>query len=51
VLSRLIPGGGPALTLHPSIDAAALRTLKPSVSIHGAQLRNQLIRKEAAVAA
>jgi hypothetical protein len=51
VSSKLIPGAGPALTLHPSIDAAALRTLKPSVSIHGADLRNQLIRKEAAVAA
>jgi nitrite reductase/ring-hydroxylating ferredoxin subunit len=51
MLSRLIPGASPTLTVHPSIDAAALRTLKPSVSIHGAQLRNQLIRKEAAVAA
>jgi nitrite reductase/ring-hydroxylating ferredoxin subunit len=50
-LSRLIPGADPTLTVHPSIDAAALRTLKPSVSIHGADLRNQLIRKEAAVAA
>jgi nitrite reductase/ring-hydroxylating ferredoxin subunit len=51
MLSKLIPGAGPTLTVHPSIDAAALRTLKPSVSIHGAQLRNQLIRKDAAVAA
>jgi nitrite reductase/ring-hydroxylating ferredoxin subunit len=51
MLSKLISGAGPSLTVHPSIDAAALRKLKPSVSIHGAELRNQLIRKEAAVAA
>jgi nitrite reductase/ring-hydroxylating ferredoxin subunit len=47
----LIPGLGNPLTIRPSIDAAALRALKPTVSLHGAQLRAELTKNNAAIAA
>jgi hypothetical protein len=42
---------GTPLTVHAAVDAAALRVLKPSVSLHGAQLRAQLLTNRAAIAA
>ena len=47
----LIPGLGNPLTIRPSIDAAALRALKPTASLHGAQLRAELTMNNAAIAA
>jgi nitrite reductase/ring-hydroxylating ferredoxin subunit len=47
----LIPGLGNPLTIRPSIDAAALRALKPTASLHGAQLRAELTSNNAAIAA
>lgn len=44
-------GRGNPLTIHAAVDAAALRVLKPSVSLHGAQLRAQLLASGAAIAA
>lgn len=49
-LLGVTPALGDPLTVHSSIDAAALRVLKPTVSLHGAQLRADL-RSGAAVAA
>lgn len=42
---------GNPLVVHSFIDAAALRALKPSVSLHGAELRARLIANPAAAAA
>lgn len=47
----LMLGGGKPLTVHSAIDAAALRVLKPTASLHGAQLRAKLMTNNAAVAA
>jgi nitrite reductase/ring-hydroxylating ferredoxin subunit len=44
-------GAGNPLTVHDAVDAAALRVLKPSVSIRGAELRAQLQLSNAAMAA
>jgi nitrite reductase/ring-hydroxylating ferredoxin subunit len=46
-----IPGLGNTLTVRSSIDAAALRTLKPTASLHGAELRAKLTMNDAAIAA
>ena len=40
-------GAGAPFTLHPAIDGAALRVLKPSASIHAAALRAQLTAEPA----
>jgi nitrite reductase/ring-hydroxylating ferredoxin subunit len=50
-LRGLMFGSGAPLTVHAAVDAAALRVLKPSVSLHGAHLRAQLLTNRAAVAA
>jgi hypothetical protein len=50
-LRGLMFGRGNPLTVHAAVDAAALRELKPSGSLHGAQLRAQLLPNRAAVAA
>jgi hypothetical protein len=42
---------GSPLMVHSSIDGAALRALKPSVSLHGAELRARLMANPAAAAA
>jgi nitrite reductase/ring-hydroxylating ferredoxin subunit len=42
---------GNPLTVHSSIDAAKLRVLKPTASVHGAELRAGLISNNAAAAA
>jgi hypothetical protein len=47
----LLPGLGNPLTVRSSIDAAALRALKPTASLHGAQLRAELTVNNAAIAA
>jgi len=44
-------GAGNPLDVHDTVDAAALRVLKPSVSIRGAELRAQLQVPNAAIAA
>jgi hypothetical protein len=50
-LARRLLGIGSPLRVHAAIDAAALRVLKPTVSLHGAQLRAQLSTNNAAAAA
>ena len=50
-LRALMFGSGAPLTVHAAVDAAALRVLKPSVSLHGAHLRAQLLTNRAAIAA
>jgi len=50
-LRGLMFGSGDPLTVHAAVDAAALRVLKPSVSLHGAHLRAQLLTNQAAIAA
>jgi nitrite reductase/ring-hydroxylating ferredoxin subunit len=50
-LRGLMLGRGNPLTVHATVDAAALRVLKPGVSLHGAQLRAQLLTNRAAIAA
>jgi hypothetical protein len=47
----LVLGIGNPLKVHETIDADALRRLKPTVSLHGAQLRAGLITDNAAIAA
>jgi hypothetical protein len=42
---------GNPLTVRSSVDAAALRVLKPTASVHGAELRANLISNNAAAAA
>jgi nitrite reductase/ring-hydroxylating ferredoxin subunit len=49
--SGLIPHVGDPLTVRSSIDAAALRALKPTASLHGAELRAKLTLNDAAIAA
>lgn len=50
-LRGLMFARGNPLSVHAAVDAAALRVLKPSVSLHGARLRAQLLTNRAAVAA
>jgi hypothetical protein len=49
-LFGLIPGFENPLTVRSSIDAAALRALKPTASLHGAQLRAELTSDNAIAA-
>jgi nitrite reductase/ring-hydroxylating ferredoxin subunit len=44
-------GLGDPFAVHDTVDAAALRVLKPTASIHGVQLRASLIADNAAIAA
>jgi hypothetical protein len=50
-LRGLMFGHGSPLTVHAAVDAAALRVLKPSASLHGAYLRAQLLTNRSAIAA
>lgn len=47
LMAKMLGAGAP-LTVHSQIDAAALRQLKPSASIHAATLRSQLADRQLA---
>jgi nitrite reductase/ring-hydroxylating ferredoxin subunit len=47
LMAKLL-GAGTPLRILPAIDAEALRTLKPSASIHAADLREEIIKRRAA---
>jgi nitrite reductase/ring-hydroxylating ferredoxin subunit len=49
--ARRMRGLAKPLRVHSAIDAAALRGLRPTVSLHGAQLRAEVLTNNAAAAA